>query len=76
MTTILYCSECGWYSEPDVIMRNNCPFCRQRIVKFPKDEYPLFLGARKQIWNVPLSYVRGTIDEVNEFIEKNLKRGR
>ena len=71
--TVLYCDKCGWHSEPDVFMSNNCPFCRQRIVEFPEDKYPSFLGARKQVWNVPLSYVRGTAEEVNEFIEKNLR---
>ena len=71
--TVLYCKKCGWYSEPGAVMSNNCPFCRQRIVKFPEDIYPSFLGPRKQVRNVPLSYVSGTVDEVNEFIEKNLK---
>jgi len=42
-------------------------------MEFPENIYPLFLGSRKQVKNVTLSYVSGTIDEVNEFIEKNLR---
>jgi len=73
MVTILYCDKCGWYSKPNVGMRNKCPFCRQTIVEYPKDIYPRFLGKRKQIKDVTLLYVSGTQDEIDRFIEENLK---
>jgi len=74
MATILYCKKCGWYIELSIGMRNRCPFCRQEIIKHPEDLYPKFLGQRQHLEDVRLYYVSGTQDEIDEFIEKNLKR--
>lgn len=74
MTTILYCEKCGWHIELNMGMRNRCPFCRQEIINYPKDLYPKFLGRRQYLEDVRLYYVSGTQDEIDEFIEENLKR--
>jgi len=78
MATILCCKKCGWYIdiELNMGMRNRCPFCRQEIIKHPKDLYPKFLGRRWYLEDVRLHYVSGTQDEIDEFIEKNLKKER
>jgi len=63
---VLYCEKCGWYSEPNVVIKNQCPFCRYHV-----DKYWSKWG--EQFRPVTLSYVEGNVDEVNEFIEKNLR---
>jgi uncharacterized OB-fold protein len=25
---VLYCEKCGWFSDPDVGVKNECPYCR------------------------------------------------
>ena len=62
--TVLYCSKCGWHSKPNEYTRNRCPFCRQA-----KEDW----GIGEPFVDVPLSYVSGTEDEVQKFIEENLK---
>jgi hypothetical protein len=66
--TVLYCKFCGWHSDPDVVMKNQCPFCKQCV-----KDCILPTGKKKRFIPVTLSYVSGTVEEVNEFIQKNLK---
>lgn len=72
--TIFYCSKCGWYSEPNVGMRNRCPFCRQEVINRPKNLYPKFLGRRQYLEDVRLCYALGTQNEIDKFIEENLEK--
>ncbi len=47
---VLYCDKCGWFSDPDVGIKNQCPFCRNpaeslRWVSGTKDEVDMWLIA-------------------------------